>query len=68
MDILQLLQIIGAMLLMFFLPGFMLVQAMFPRKNELDEEYDLLKQAQAAVRNAIKVDEFSNTGWDVETP
>jgi acyl-CoA dehydrogenase len=33
-----------------------------------DEEYDRLKQAQAAVRNAIKVDEFSNTGWNVETP
>ena len=33
-----------------------------------DQEYDLLKEAQAAVRNAIKVDEFSNTGWNVETP
>ena len=33
-----------------------------------DEEYDLLKEAQAAVRNAIKVDEFSNTGWKLETP
>jgi acyl-CoA dehydrogenase len=33
-----------------------------------DQEYDLLKEAQAAVRNAIKVDEFSSTGWNVETP
>ena len=33
-----------------------------------DEEYDLLKQAQTAVRNAIKVDEFSNTGWELKTP
>ena len=33
-----------------------------------DQEYDLLKEAQAAVRNAIKVDEFSNTGWEVKTP
>jgi acyl-CoA dehydrogenase len=33
-----------------------------------DAEYDLLKQAQAAVRNAIKVDEFSNSGWEVQTP
>jgi hypothetical protein len=33
-----------------------------------DEEYDLLKEAQAAIRNAIKVDEFSNTGWEVQTP
>ncbi|MGD2159964.1 MAG: acyl-CoA dehydrogenase [Gammaproteobacteria bacterium] len=33
-----------------------------------DEDYDLLKEAQAAIRNAIKVDEFSNTGWEVQTP
>jgi len=33
-----------------------------------DKEYELLKQTQAAVRNAIKVDEFSHTGWKVETP
>ncbi len=33
-----------------------------------DDEYALLKQAQEAIRNAIKVDEFSNTGWKVETP
>jgi hypothetical protein len=42
LEILLILQIIGAMLLMFFLPGFMLVQALFPRKKELDEEHDLL--------------------------
>jgi acyl-CoA dehydrogenase len=30
-----------------------------------DEEYALLKEAQAAIRNAIKVDEFSNSGWEV---
>ncbi len=33
-----------------------------------EQEYDLLKEAQAAVRNAIKVDEFSNTGWEIQTP
>ena len=33
-----------------------------------DEEYQLLKQTQAAVRNAIKVDEFSMPDWNVETP
>jgi uncharacterized membrane protein len=42
LDIIQALQIIAAVLLMFFLPGFVLVQALFPRKNELDEEHDLL--------------------------
>lgn len=33
-----------------------------------DDEYALLKQTQAAVRNAIKVDEFAMPGWKVETP
>ena len=32
------------------------------------EEYELLIEARAAVRNAIKVDEFSFPGWKVETP
>ena len=31
-----------AILLIFFLPGYFLVQALFPRKRELDEEYDWL--------------------------
>ena len=33
-----------------------------------EDEYNQLKQAQLAVRDAIKVDEFSNPGWKVETP
>jgi len=33
-----------------------------------DKEFELLQKTQAAVQNAIKVDEFSNTGWQVETP
>lgn len=31
-----------AMLFIFFLPGFLLINAIFPRKGELDREYDLL--------------------------
>ncbi len=31
-------------------------------------EYDLLMEAEAAIQNAIKVDEFSFSGWKVETP
>lgn len=31
-----------AALFIFFLPGFLLVNAMFPRKGELDREYDVL--------------------------
>jgi acyl-CoA dehydrogenase len=33
-----------------------------------EEEYRLLCETRDAVRNAIKVDEFSNQGWKVETP
>jgi len=33
-----------------------------------EEEYELLKQAQAAVRNAIKVDEFAMPDWKLATP
>ena len=39
MDILR---IIIAIFFIFFIPGFLLVQALFPRRNELDEEYDFL--------------------------
>lgn len=33
-----------------------------------DTEYELLVEADLAVQNAIKVDEFSMTGWKIETP
>ncbi|MCW8830788.1 MAG: acyl-CoA dehydrogenase [Gammaproteobacteria bacterium] len=33
-----------------------------------DEEFELLEQTRLAVQNAIKVDEFSNINWKVETP
>jgi uncharacterized membrane protein len=42
MDILGLLRILFAMLILLFLPGFLLVQALFPKKNELSEEDDWL--------------------------
>jgi hypothetical protein len=38
----DILRVIIAIFLIFFLPGFFLVQALFPKKNELDEEDDLL--------------------------
>ena len=34
------LQVIGALILIFFLPGIMLVQALFPRQGELDPDFD----------------------------
>jgi acyl-CoA dehydrogenase len=33
-----------------------------------EDEYQQLKAAQAAIRDAIKVDEFEFPGWEVETP
>lgn len=38
-------------------------------KNIITEsEYELLREVDEAVQNAIKVDEFSFSGWDIETP
>ena len=38
-------------------------------KNIIDgKEFELLEKTRLAVQNAIKVDEFSNTEWKVETP
>jgi ABC-type transport system involved in multi-copper enzyme maturation permease subunit len=37
---LDFLRLVGALLLIFFIPGILLVQALFPRKGELDPELD----------------------------
>ncbi|PIV69253.1 MAG: hypothetical protein COS08_05015, partial [Euryarchaeota archaeon CG01_land_8_20_14_3_00_38_12] len=37
-------QVIFGLLLIFFLPGFTFVKALFPRKEELDEEFGTLYQ------------------------
>jgi len=42
MSFLEIVQVVIALLIIFFLPGFMLVNVLFPRRNELDEEDDLL--------------------------
>ena len=42
MDPLGLLRILFAIIILLFLPGFLLVQALFPKKNELSEEDDWL--------------------------
>ena len=36
------LRVIAGFLLVLFIPGYTLIQAMFPRKGELDEEFDSL--------------------------
>lgn len=39
------------------------------QKNIITEnEYDLLVETEEAIQNAIKVDEFSFSGWEIKTP
>ena len=49
------LRIITAILLIFFLPGIMLVQALFPRKGELDVDFDWLYRAAIAIGLSIVI-------------
>lgn len=41
----ELLQAIGGIIIIFFLPGYALVNVIFPRKGELDPEYDFIYRA-----------------------
>ncbi len=52
---LNILRIVAGILLIFFIPGFTLVQALFPRKGELDVEFDLLYRATLAIGLSIVV-------------
>ena len=49
------LRVIGALMLIFFLPGIMLVQALFPRKGELDTDFDWLYRGSLAVGLSIVI-------------
>ena len=49
------LRVIGALILIFFLPGIMLVQALFPRKGELDADFDWLYRAAMAIGLSIVI-------------
>ena len=42
MEEINYLRVIAGLLLVLFLPGYTLIQAMFPRRGELDEEFDTL--------------------------
>jgi hypothetical protein len=42
LGVLEVLRIILGLLLIFFLPGYLLVKALFPGRNELDKEYNLI--------------------------
>ncbi len=48
--------------------GYAAYDEAYDKKYISDNEYKLLKETEAAIRNAIKVDEFSFEGWKVETP
>ncbi|HTD81430.1 MAG TPA: DUF1616 domain-containing protein [Thermoplasmata archaeon] len=52
---LELLQLILALVLLFFLPGWTLINALFPRKGELDREYDTLYRITLGIVMSIVV-------------
>ncbi len=56
------LRLIGALLLIFFIPGIMLVQALFPRKGELDPELDWVYRLALGIGLSIVVTILVNFG------
>ena len=42
MDEINWIRVIAGLFLVLFLPGYTLIQALFPRRGELDEEFDTL--------------------------
>jgi hypothetical protein len=51
-------RVIGALVLLFFLPGFLLINALYPRKGELDREYDGLYRLTLGIVLSIAVTVF----------
>ena len=73
-------RVIGALILLFFLPGYLLINALYPRKGELDREYDGLYRLTLGLvlsiavtvfwsffLNSLGVNEATNLGY-VVTP
>ena len=56
------LRLIAALILIFFLPGIMLVQALFPREGELDADFDLLYRGALAIGLSIVITILVNFG------
>lgn len=52
MDILH---VIAGMIIVLFLPGFTLIQALFPREKELDEEFDMLYRITLGIAMSIVI-------------
>ncbi|MFO7619374.1 MAG: DUF1616 domain-containing protein [Thermoplasmata archaeon] len=59
---LDVLRIIGALLLVFFMPGMMLVQTLFPRKGELDTDFDWLYRISLGIGLSIVITILVNFG------
>jgi len=59
---LETLRLIGALLLIFFIPGTMLVQALFPRRGELDPELDWVYRLALGIGLSIVVTILVNFG------
>ena len=55
MEEIDYLRVIAGLLLVLFLPGYTLIQAMFPRKGELDEEFDVLYRVTLGMAMSICV-------------
>src|SRR5712691_7357262 len=51
-------RVIGALVLLFFLPGYLLINALYPRKGELDREYDGLYRLTLGIVLSIAVTVF----------
>ena len=51
-------RVIGALVLLFFLPGWLLINALYPRKGELDREYDGLYRLTLGIVLSIAVTVF----------
>ena len=55
MEVLSLLRVIAGLVVVLFLPGYTLIQAMFPRRGELDEEFDTLYRVTLGMAMSIAV-------------
>ncbi len=80
LGILSILRVIGALLLTFVLPGLLLVYVLYPRRGELDREYDAVYRLTLGIvlsiavtvlwgffLNSLGVNEATNLGY-VQTP
>jgi hypothetical protein len=55
-------QVLIALVFVFFLPGYFLVNALYPRKGELDPEYDLLYRITLGIMMSVAITIFIGIG------